>query len=552
MNGFIEHDKSSITEKLNFGKGNLMSFALVFIGLVVIFSYGMGNVAAANNTSSSNIYVDTHGNDTWNGQSATHQAGTLRGPKLTIKNATLIVSNGGTLNIANGQYKGSKNTEITINKNMNIKGQSETSTIINGSGTNWIFHINPGVTVTITNLTLTNGKSNNGSEIYNQGTLKADTCKFSNNNAATGSATYNEGSMAVISCTFTNNNGSWGGAIYNNGRMSVSRTLFSNNKPGSDGGAIYNVGAMAINACTFLNNSGVYDGDGGAIFNSGTLNVANSTFTNNHADAGSAIESQRGTLNVATCTFTNNESSDGGAIYNEQGSQSTVSYSKFINNSSSSGGAIVNGGTMRIVGCTFNSNHLNYDTIMVNNNGNGGAIENSGILTAIDSIFTNNQAYYGGAISNAGTTNLYFNRIIANTANYGKGIYNQDGTVDASLNWWGSNAGPLTSNYGAVNIQSWLILTVTSKPTTIGTNSKSTITVDLLHDNKGIYHNPTKGHIDNGIPITFTTTSGTIKSPISTINGIAQSTLKSGTKTGKATITVKLDNQTVKTAVTIK
>ena len=51
---------------------------------------------------------------------------------------------------------------------------------------------------------------------------------------------------------------------------------------------------MAINACTFLNNSGVYDGDGGAIFNSGTLNVANSTFTNNHADAGSAIESQRG------------------------------------------------------------------------------------------------------------------------------------------------------------------------------------------------------------------------------------------------------------------
>ena len=72
MNGFIEHDKSSITEKLNFGKGNLMSFALVFIGLVVVFSYGMGNVAAANNTTGDNIYVDTHGNDSWDGLSATH------------------------------------------------------------------------------------------------------------------------------------------------------------------------------------------------------------------------------------------------------------------------------------------------------------------------------------------------------------------------------------------------------------------------------------------------------------------------------------------------
>lgn len=127
------------------------------------FSYSIGNVSAA--PGDTNYVNGSSGNDAWDGQSATHSG--TSGPKLSIKNATGTVNKNGTVNIANGVYTGVNNTNITINKNMAIKGQSKESTIINGTGTNWIFHIPGGINVTITNLTLTNGKSTSkGGAIY--------------------------------------------------------------------------------------------------------------------------------------------------------------------------------------------------------------------------------------------------------------------------------------------------------------------------------------------------------------------------------------------------
>ena len=77
----------------------------------------MGTVAAAPGDT---IYVNgTSGNDDWDGQSAVFTSGT-NGPKLSIKNATKTVNAGGTVKIANGQYTGVNNTQIIINKNMNI------------------------------------------------------------------------------------------------------------------------------------------------------------------------------------------------------------------------------------------------------------------------------------------------------------------------------------------------------------------------------------------------------------------------------------------------
>ena len=85
-------------------------FALVLIGLMVIFSYGVGNVSAAN---ASTIYVNgSSGNDTWNGQIAVWNGTT--GPKATITNATGTVDNNGTVYIADRTYNESN---ITININ---------------------------------------------------------------------------------------------------------------------------------------------------------------------------------------------------------------------------------------------------------------------------------------------------------------------------------------------------------------------------------------------------------------------------------------------------
>ena len=131
----------------------------------------MGNVAAAN-PGNDTIFVNASGgNDLNNGSSWLYA-------KQSISNATGTVNTNGTVNIANGYYTGTENTEIIINKNMHIQGQSETGTIINGTDTNWIFNIQPGITVTINNLTLTNGTTAEGGAIYNQGTLTVTNTSF--------------------------------------------------------------------------------------------------------------------------------------------------------------------------------------------------------------------------------------------------------------------------------------------------------------------------------------------------------------------------------------
>ena len=77
-------------------------FMFVLIGLVFIFSYGIGNAAAA---SGDTIYVNgLSGQDNWDGQFAVWNG--TSGPKASIKNATGTVNNGGIINIADGVYSG--------------------------------------------------------------------------------------------------------------------------------------------------------------------------------------------------------------------------------------------------------------------------------------------------------------------------------------------------------------------------------------------------------------------------------------------------------------
>ena len=262
-----------------------MIFAVVITLLAVIFAYGVGNVSAAPGDT---IYVNgSSGNDDWNGESPTYQSGII-GPKYSIKNATGTVNTNGQINIANGQYQGIDNTQITIDKNMTINGESQQNTIINGTGTNWIFNINTGIYVTINNLTLTNATTYYGGAIYNGGTLTVTDSNFTSNTATYGGAIYNGGTLTVTDSTFTSNTANYGngGAIYNGGTLTVTDSnLTSNTATYGNGGAIDNSGGtLTVNNSTFTTNTATYGSRlGGAILNSGTLTVNNSTFTSNTA-----------------------------------------------------------------------------------------------------------------------------------------------------------------------------------------------------------------------------------------------------------------------------
>jgi len=315
---FLEHSKFSIIN----GKGSLTMFVLVLIGLMVIFSYGMGNVAAAN---SSTIYVNgSSGQDIWDGQLAVWNG--TSGPKATIKNATGTVLSDGTVYVANGTYNESN---IQINNNMTIVGETQQNTIINGqkSGQS-IFNINDNLNVTISNLTMTNGNSGDGGAIItNPGS-----------------------SMTITNCTFTNNNASnCGGAITSSQSLALTNCTFTKNTAGNCGGAISSGQNLAFTNCTFTNNTA--GNCGGAISSDGTNStVTNCTFTYNYAsNSGGAISSGGNTLTVTNCNFTNNSAwGGGGAIDNSYGSNLNVTLSNFCYNTANKGGAICNSGTDKV------------------------------------------------------------------------------------------------------------------------------------------------------------------------------------------------------------
>ena len=293
---------------------------LILLSILILISISLNSASAAITSNNSTIYVSTQGNDSYDGLSPEYNATTGSGPKSAIKNATGTVAENGTIYIANGTYNESR---IYIDKNMNIIGENQDNTIINGQKSGYsIFTIASGVTVTITNLTLTNGTA----EEY-------------------GGAIYNSGNLNVNNSTFTNSTANYnGGAIYNEGNLTLGNSTFTGNTANA-GGAITNVdGTLTVGNSTFTGNTAPH---GGAITNvDGTLTVGNSTFTGNTAsDAGGAIYNFTGTLTVGNSTFTGNTATgDGGTIYTCEGS-STVRNSTFTGNTAPHGGAIANWGT---------------------------------------------------------------------------------------------------------------------------------------------------------------------------------------------------------------
>ena len=384
---------------------HLMIVTLVLIILALIFTYGVGNASAAD---SGTIYVNaTSGNDDWNGQSATYQPSTNNGPKLTIQNATGTISANGTIDIANGIYAGVKNNNITINKNMTIQGQSQSGTIINGSGINWIFKIPRGMAVKIINITLINGNTAKGSAIENDGTLTVINCTFSNNTAdnGDGGAIYNDGTLTDINNIFYYNTANYGGAIYNGGYLTLNKVTLASNAVTSItscGGAVYNIGNVDFNSCTLTSNS-ASSFRGGAIYSSaGTLTLYNSSFVINIAQRGGGLCIYGGFVNMTYCTFTDNVAFGdyGGAIFGDSSvSDSAIPISvvgsTFNGNNAPDGGAIMITGVQLTVDSTsFQSNYVLGNFPL----GYGGAIHAWNCIVTIqnDTTFTDNAATSGG------------------------------------------------------------------------------------------------------------------------------------------------------------
>jgi hypothetical protein len=500
---------------------------------------------------------------------------------------------------------------IYNNGELNVQGCS----IQNNNGSKYVLgggvynDVNGTLTIIDSNVYNNSAPFGHGAGIDNFGTLNLINSNIYNNNAprGIGGGIFNEYG-AVATLTYSNVYSNFAGngcGIYNGHRFDNLGNLFigtltlngsnvfNNSLIGNDrnnGAGIFNDFAkVTLTDSNIFNNSAEHFLGGGLFNNYGTVTLKRCNVYNNLALFGGGIYNIYGTVNLTDSNVFNNTALNGGGIYNADGMRindykSTINLinSNLYNNSASGSGAgIFNNNQNGIVNIIKSNIHHNnaflngggiyfMDTgtlTIIDSNlylnsaplGEGGAIYNSqhAKMVLTSSNLYKNSANYGGGIYNSlkGQVIIKFSRIIGNTANLGDAIYNSAestvGTVTATLNWWGSNNNPITKVYGTVNITPWLILTLTANPVQIEFGEISYIKAHLIRDSNGVFHNPTNGHVPNGIQIKFKTTLGNINSPITTTNGVANTILNSRTVKGVADVSATADSQTVHTQVTI-
>lgn len=333
--------------------------------------------------------------------------------------------------------------DLDIRQPLSIIGAGAASTVIDGYGSDRIFHKIGPIAVQLSGLTLRNGSvphapqstaikdGGGGGAIYisGGGSLTLSNVVVAGNIATSGAITIDDGgSLTVNSSTINGNTASFGGGIYNNGSVTIANTTISGNTASRSGGGIYVAkGSLSLRDSTISSNTAASPsvGGGGILVES----VASAAIT------GSLLSS-----NAAT-------NYNGGGIHS-RGSLSLV-------NSTLSGNSARNGGGGLCVGA-----------LCVN----PPPTTTSSSATLSNATLSGNSAdVQGGAILNTGGSVLVRNSILANSTTGGNCAgqitslgYNLDSGQTCALNSPGDLAGvnpqlgPLGSNGGATQTHALL------------------------------------------------------------------------------------------------
>jgi hypothetical protein len=321
-------------------------------------------------------------------------------PCKTIGHAISLSASGDTIMVAGATYT----EHLAIGFGLNVIGAGANTTIIDGGGSGGVVTISSTAHVSLSRMTIRNGKAVDGGGINNSGTLTL------NNSAVTGNLA-----------------GQWGGGIYNKGALMIAKSTLRGNRASfvcttsvchTNGGGIFNdTGTLSLNNSTVSGNSaspscqgrGLCVGDGGGIFNNnGTMTISNGTISKNSANESGGIDN-RGTLTISNSTVSGNTAD--------------------FNRGNAFGGGISNGGKLEINNTTISGN-----SALGSLGSFGGGI--NGTATLQNSIVANNTS--GGNCS--GT-------IISNGFNLSSdGTCNLNGPGD--MNNTNALLGPLQNNGG--------------------------------------------------------------------------------------------------------
>jgi len=230
--------------------------------------------------------------------------------------------------------------ELQITDDLTITGPGIFSITVSGNHASRVFGIIQSTSVTISGLTISDGKSqgtSGGGIIHFSGTLTISNVLLARN-------------TADIS----------GGGIDNliNSTLIVTNSTLSGNSSSSVGGGIQNDGTLTITNSTLSGNTAGFTG-GGIGNDHGDLTITNSTLSGNSASSsgGGIANFAFGTANISFTTMSGNSAVQGGGIYNAgDPNLSTVNIKNSIVANSTSGGDCSNSGTFNATGTNFTTN----------------------------------------------------------------------------------------------------------------------------------------------------------------------------------------------------
>lgn len=225
-----------------------------------------------------------------------------------------------------------------ILEDLQILGPGPGAIAISGEQAYRIFEIDDDVAVTISGLTLLEGRASGalglGGCVWNKGSLLlADTVI--------------KGCRAEVA----------GGGIANDGDLVMRRSTVQGNTASPEefaaGGGIDNFGSARIEQSTISGN--IAAGDGGGIANgpNAELTLMNTTISGNSADFGGGLLNFEGALSIQFSTIANNSADFGGGIFNE--GQVEIRNSLIANNALGADCDNQNGFSFEVSGVNLNS-----------------------------------------------------------------------------------------------------------------------------------------------------------------------------------------------------
>lgn len=262
-------------------------------------------VCAAQAVSAATIPVTTTADD--------GSPGTLRSAIEVAANGDIIdlTSVSGTIALMNG--------ELAVDKDLFLAGPGPGQLTVDAQQESRVFFIAPGVTATISGLTIANGydfSDGAGGGILNElATLTVTNCVLTGNSADFGAGIYNDAGLLFF------------GELTGTASLTVmNSTLDGNFSEFGLGGGILNASLpgstanLLVLGCTLMDNSAMQGGGVGNFGVGATATIYNSTLSENFASVGGGIFNRdSAVLNLNNTTFNGNLSTDdaGGGLANQ-------------------------------------------------------------------------------------------------------------------------------------------------------------------------------------------------------------------------------------------